>query len=84
MARKQRYFGSSRAAKIARALVTLTGRGTYVFNDAIVGGRSIKVWNWDRRHYEVAMDAMVRQGIACRLVTTSGPGGCLRIHTQEA
>ena len=79
------------SAKIARALITLTGAGTCLFNDRIKGGRSIKVWGWQRRHYELAMQAMSKQGISAKLVKTSvfknltwQPGGNLRIHTKEA
>lgn len=79
-----------KSAKIARAVITLTGKGTYLFNDRIQGGRSIKVWGWEREHYELAMQAMALQGIKAKLVTTPvfknltwQPGGNLRIHTQE-
>lgn len=86
MARRKKFYGRSRAARIVRGLVAVTGQGTYVFNDAIAGGRSIKVWGWDREVYLVAIAAMQRQGIQARLITTPGPrsGSSLRIHTQEA
>ena len=79
----------AKSSKIVRALMTLTGKGTFLFNDKIRGGRSIKVWGWKKEHYEVAMEAMAKQGIASKLVKTpdsTSPwrgGGTLRIHTQE-
>lgn len=82
---------SSKSGKIVRALMTLTGKGTFVFNDRIRGGRSIKVWGWKKDHYDVAIEAMTKQGIKAKLVTTPmfknltwKTGGSLRIHTQEA
>lgn len=81
---------SSKSGKIVRALMTLTGKGSFVFNDRIKNGRSIKVWGWNVQHYEVAMEAMAKQGIKSRLVTTPNSdnpwrgGGQLRIHTQES
>ena len=74
------------SSKIVRALMTVTGKGTTLFNDRINGGRSIKVWGWTRGHYEVAIEALAKQGITARLVTTPGiPGvtSSLRIHTEE-
>lgn len=92
MARRKKLYGRHRSARIVRGLVAVTGCGSHVFNDAIVGGRSIKVWGWTRDIYLVAIEAMQRQGIAARLVNTteSCPGTSwrhgreLRIHTQEA
>ena len=80
----------TKSGKIVRALMTLTGKGTSLFNDKIQGGRSLKVWGWKHDHYEVAMEAMIKQGISCKLVTTPGGNGAwrngksLRIHTVEA
>lgn len=79
-----------KSAKIARAVITLTGKGSCLFNDRIQGGRSIKVWGWEREHYELAIQAMAKQGISAKLVTTPiinkvySIGGSLRIHTQES
>jgi len=81
---------SSKSGKIVRALMTLTGKGTFLFNDRIRGGRSIKVWGWKKDHYDVAIEAMAKQGITAKLVKTQESGnpwrggGCLRIHTQES
>jgi hypothetical protein len=78
------------SVKIVRALAIVTGKGTDVFNDRIQGGRSIKVWGWPRAHYELAVEAMAKQGIKARLVITPESkyewrnGGSIRIHTQEA
>ncbi len=80
----------AKSSKIVRGLMNVTGKGTFLFNDKIQGGRSIKVWGWNPDLYQVAIDAMRRQGIAAKLVRTppSGspwrPGNSLRIHTQEA
>lgn len=80
----------TKSGKIVRALMTLTGKGTSLFNDKIRGGRSIKVWGWKQEHYEVAIQAMKKQGIEAQLVTTPlvnkkwNVGGDLRIHTVEA
>lgn len=76
------------SAKIARSLMTHTGQGRKLFNDRIRGGRSIKVWGWQREHYELAIRAMAKQGIAAKLVKTPvikgwPRTGMLRIHTQE-
>ena len=80
----------TKSAKIARAVITLTGAGTVLFNDKILGGRSIKVWGWEREHYDLAIQAMSKQGISAKLVRTPlfknltwQPGGNLRIHTKE-
>lgn len=90
MARGKKLHGRHRSARIVRGLMAVTGKGTFVFNDAIVGGRSIKVWGWSQDLYQVALEAMHKQGIQARLVTTP-PGGSpwrggnsIRIHTQEA
>lgn len=78
------------SAKIVRALMTVTGKGTTLFNDRIQGGRSLKVWGWTTDHYEVAIQALAKQGIEARLVTSPlinkkwHVGGSLRIHTKEA
>jgi hypothetical protein len=78
------------SAKIVRALMTVTGKGTFLFNDKIRGGRSIKVRGWKQEHYEVAVAALKKQGIDAALVTTPvinkmwNQGGSLRIHTKEA
>jgi hypothetical protein len=80
----------SKSSKIIRALMTISGDGTFLFNDRIKGGRSIKVWGWNKSHYEVAIHALKKQGITARLVKTPvvnkrwKVGGSLRIHTQEA
>lgn len=76
------------SAKIARALMTLTGQGRKMFNDRIQGGRSIKVWGWKLEHYELAIQAMNKQGISAKLIKTPDikgwpRTGMLRIHTQE-
>lgn len=89
MARRKKFHERTKSAKIVRALAVVTGRGWAVFNDAIVGGRSIKVKGWDRDVYETAIAALDRQGIKARLVITPVrsrwcDGGQMRIHTQEA
>lgn len=90
MPRGKKLYGRHKSARIVRGLVAVTGRGDHVFNDAIVGGRSIKVWGWTRDIYLVAIEAMQRQGIQAQLVTTPDGGNpwrggnSLRIHTQEA
>ncbi len=79
----------SKSAQIVRGLVAVTGKGRYVFNDKIQGGRSIKVWGWSRDIYDVAIAALRKQGIPAQLVTTPkaksswSSGNSLRIHTQE-
>jgi hypothetical protein len=77
----------SKSAKIVRALMTVTGKGHTLFNDRTKTGRSIKVWGWKQEHYEVAMQALAKQGIPSKLVKTASGryySGSLRIHTQEA
>ena len=80
----------TKSAKIVRALMTITGKGTFLFNDRIRGGRSIKVWGWKEQHYDVAMQALAKQGIGSKLVRTRASGNpwrggsSLRIHTQES
>jgi len=81
----------TKSGKIVRALMTVTGKGTHLFNDKTKDGRSIKVKGWKRDHYEVAMEALIKQGIPCKLVTTPGTRYCgiyypgaMRIHTQES
>lgn len=73
------------SAKIVRALMTVTGKGTTLFNDRIKGGRSLKVWGWTKDHYKVAIQALAEQGIEARLINKKWHvGGSLRIHTKEA
>jgi len=78
-----------KSTRIIRALITVTGKGTTLFSDRIKGGRSIKVWGWTKDHYEVAIQALAKQGISARLVNTPmvdrawTSGGELRIHTTE-
>ena len=90
MPRGKKLYGRHKSARIVRGLMEVTGRGWAVFNDAIVGGRSIKVKGWTRDIYLVAIESMQRQGIEAKLVTTPPPhsawssGGALRIHTREA
>jgi len=90
MARNKKLYGRRQSARIVRGLIAVTGRGSKVFNDAIVGGRSIKVWGWNRDLYQVALAAMHRQGISARLIITPESksrwrsGGTMRIRTQEA
>ena len=51
------------ASKIIRAVDVLRKGGcSTVFNDAISGGRSFKVWGWDQKDYAAAKAALTAQG----------------------
>lgn len=66
---------------ICRAVMTLSGVGTYLFNDRRTnGGRTIKVWGWQNEHYELAADIMKRHGFAVEL-RTNAIGRHVRIWT---
>ena len=78
------------AAKIVRGIVTVTGKGTAIFNDRLkTGGRSIKVWGWNERIYTEAVEILKQHGIVSKLIHTRivskkwGIGGNIRIHTTS-
>ena len=61
--------------------------GTLVFNDPINdGGRSIKVWGWDKNDYTIAMIALKAAGMRVVRVRTPGNYRCppiTRLHVYE-
>lgn len=64
-------------AKIVRALAMLTGRdSSYVFNDRVQNGRarSIKVWGWSEKEYDLAADILVKHGHTVQIKEYRGQG----------
>lgn len=61
-------FPAKCASNICRAVMTLSGVGSFLFNDRRAnGGRSIKVWGWRNEHYELAADIMRKHGFDVEL-----------------
>jgi len=61
-------FPARTPSAICRAVMTLSGAGSFLFNDRRKnGGRSIKVWGWSNQHYELAADIMKRHGFDVEL-----------------
>jgi hypothetical protein len=83
--RGKRSFGRFQSARIVRGLAAVMGtHSSFIFNDAIVGGRSIKVVTWPDSAYETAVAAMQRQGIKAKIVKVNDLYGIqTRIHTRE-
>lgn len=78
------------ASKVVRALDTLKGRNSTIFNDATTFGRSIKVWGWSQLDYADAKSYLEDAGYKVKVVLTprvgSGfraYGGSLRLHVFE-
>lgn len=57
-------------AKIIRALMTVTGKGKFMFNDKTSFGRSIKVWGMDRKFYNEAAKVLSQHGYKTSIVKT--------------
>lgn len=53
----------SKVRTLINAAVVLRERGSFVFNDKMKnGGRSIKVWQWNRSDYEFAANLLRKAG----------------------
>lgn len=68
-------------AKIVRALDTLKGRNSTIFNDPTTFGRSIKVWGWREADYADAKWHLEDAGYEVKVVKTKyGSGRTFRLH----
>jgi hypothetical protein len=75
------------ASKIIRNIdkAVKDGKST-IFNDAIVGGRSFKVWGWSKADYDTAKAALLIAGYSVKEVVTPSSsylywvGGNTRLH----
>ena len=75
------------ASKIVRALDTLKGRESTIFNDKTTFGRSIKVWGWSEIDYTDAKAHLEDIGYKVKVVRTAKTKytrGALRLHVQGA
>lgn len=57
------------------------GVGYYVYNDRIVGGRSIKVLGWRKTHYEQTIQVLAKEGFFAKLIPLGY--GDYRIHVMD-
>jgi hypothetical protein len=73
-----------KASTIVRSLMIVKRKGTVMFNDSIVDGRSIKVWGWELQDYAEAANALESYGYkvkyAPRRKTKRNPSPGFRIH----
>lgn len=80
----------STAAQIVRALVTLEGKGRWVYNDKTKFGRSIKVWGAPKEFTDGCAAVLEAKGFKVKVVKTSYSPFYLRntrtyrIHVWEA
>ena len=87
--RRMRKFKSSQLIRALATIIDTDGGNHHVYCDKIKGGRSIKVWGWKEKHYNVALDVLKTHGIPAKLVLTPEAdffwrgGGNIRIHTVE-
>ena len=59
----------TKTGSIARAVIHMTGRGFCVFNDKLKDGtRSLKVWGWTDKDYEMARELLTRAGCQVQVV----------------
>lgn len=79
----------TKTAQIARAVTAMTGRGFLMFNDRLKDGRrSLKVWGWTFKDYEMARELLTRAKCQVRVVEFDGysRGAVkrqIRLHVQE-
>lgn len=56
--------------KVARKIIKASGEGHTIFNDRLVDGRrSLKVWGWDKKMYELCQQELMAQGHIVKLVS---------------
>ena len=79
----------TKTAHIARAVTAISGRGFLMFNDRLKDGRrSLKVWGWTFKDYEMARELLTRAKCQVRVVEFDGysRGAVkrqIRLHVQE-
>lgn len=79
----------TKTAQIARAVTAMTGRGFLMFNDRLVDGRrSLKVWGWTFKDYEMARELLTRAKCQVQVVEFDGYSRGMvrrqiRLHVQE-
>ena len=79
----------TKTAQIARAVTAITGRGFLMFNDRLSDGRrSLKVWGWTFKDYEMARELLTRAKCQVQVVEfDSYSRGMtkrqIRLHVQE-
>ena len=80
----------TKTTQVARSIIRNTGKGTFVFNDKLTGGRrSLKVWGWCDPEYRAAKQMLEAQGCKVDMVTfrTHKWGGLhymqTRLHVEE-
>lgn len=64
--------------KIVRSVMISRNSGFFMYNDKILGGRSIKVWGFELPDYQAALDALAKHGYRSKLVQTAY--GVTRLH----
>lgn len=63
----------TKTGAIARAVIAMTGRGFLVFNDRLRDGRrSLKVWGWTFKDYEMARELLTRAKCQVHVVEFDG------------
>lgn len=63
----------TKTGAIARAVIAMTGRGSLVFNDRLRDGRrSLKVWGWTFKDYEMARELLTRAKCQVQVVEFDG------------
>lgn len=68
--------------KIVRSVMISRNSGFFMFNDRILGARSIKVWGFKQADYQAAVEALSRHGYRTKMVTT--PQGDTRLHVATS
>jgi hypothetical protein len=59
----------TKTGTIARAVISMTNRGSLMFNDRLKDGtRSLKVWGWTQEDYETARELLIRAGCQVQVV----------------
>ena len=59
----------TKTGTIARAVMSMTNRGFLMFNDRLRDGRrSLKVWGWTPKDYEMARELLTRAGCQVQVV----------------
>lgn len=66
--------------KIVRSVMISRNSGIFMFNDRILGARSIKVWGFKTADYQAAAESLAKHGYRAKLVKTRE--GRTRLHVS--
>jgi hypothetical protein len=71
------------AAQLVRILVKVKGDRTWVYNDKLRTGRSIKVCGWKRKDAELAKAVLETHGYKVKIRTILGERKVHRLHVTN-